>query len=195
MPRPIGDQFPDYLCHQDEIMTEAHYCGSCGFRTAVGSGYCGACGASQTPQVITATIADKTSPFLYATFGSRLVAGIIDWVVIWIVTIALAIGVTSAEAATEVDYPGYPFLLLPFAYHFIATAVWGRTFGKSVFGLCVISEAGTKSRIRQAFIRETIGKLVSTIVLYIGFIWAAFDRDNMTWHDHMAGTRVVYAAR
>lgn len=174
-------------------MAEPLFCWSCGFRNRAGSGFCGACGVHQTRPAIGAV---ESAPLLYATFGSRLAAGIIDWVVIWVILIAIGIFVSSAEAASESDIPGYQLLLLlPFTYHFAATAIWGRTIGKSALSLHVVSESGTKPRVEQAFVRETIGKFVSTVVLYIGFIWAAFDQQGRAWHDLMAGTRVVYASR
>jgi uncharacterized RDD family membrane protein YckC len=35
-------------------------------------------------------------------------------------------------------------------------------------------------------------KILSAMMLWIGFIIAAFDREKRALHDHICGTRVVY---
>ena len=40
-------------------------------------------------------------------------------------------------------------------------------------------------------LRETIGKAVSGIFVYLGYITAAFDSRKQAWHDKIAGTFVV----
>ncbi len=175
-------------------MAESLFCGSCGSRIPADAGFCGACGIRQ---ISPGSVVDVATSLRYATFGSRLVAAIIDWMVIWLIWRVIGIALGTAEPVVAIDYYATRFLMLilPFGYHFISTATWGRTIGKSALGLSVVSRDGTKPRVEQALIRETIGKFASTVVLYIGFIWAAFDREGKTWHDGMAGTRVVYTPR
>lgn len=43
----------------------------------------------------------------------------------------------------------------------------------------------------KAVLRESIGKAVSLVVFFIGFIWAAGDPRKQAWHDKMAETYVV----
>ncbi|MDP6821807.1 MAG: RDD family protein [Dehalococcoidia bacterium] len=175
-------------------MAGSLFCGSCGSRIPADAGFCGACGAKQASPGGVARVA---APLYYATFGVRLVAAIIDWIVIWLIWIVMGIALGAAEPAVDLDYyyTRLLLLILPFGYHSVFTATRGRTIGKSALGLRVVSEDGTKPGLDQALIRETIGKLVSTVVFYIGFIWAAFSREGKTWHDVLAGTRVVYARR
>ena len=45
----------------------------------------------------------------------------------------------------------------------------------------------------RAAVREILGKLISTIVLFIGFLWIAFDDKKQGWHDKLASTYVVKA--
>lgn len=40
-------------------------------------------------------------------------------------------------------------------------------------------------------LREWIAKYVSALVLYLGYLWAIFDKDRQSWHDKIAGTVVV----
>jgi hypothetical protein len=41
--------------------------------------------------------------------------------------------------------------------------------------------------------RETIGKYLSAVFLYLGYIMAGIDREKRAFHDMLADTRVVYA--
>ncbi len=79
-------------------------------------------------------------------------------------------------------------------YHVVFTDLLGQTLGKMALGVRVVNDQGRPPGIPRAIMREVIGKLLSGI-LYIGFIWVAFDREKRGWHDHIAGTYVVRARR
>ena len=40
-------------------------------------------------------------------------------------------------------------------------------------------------------IREWIEKVISGLILSLGFLWILFARDNQGWHDKLLGTYVV----
>ncbi len=71
--------------------------------------------------------------------------------------------------------------------------VKGRTPGKMLLGLQVLSTEGTPLGFGIAFLRS-VGYMVSSI-LCLGFIWAAFDRRKQGWHDKIAGTVVIILPR
>ena len=65
------------------------------------------------------------------------------------------------------------------------------TPGKMLFGLIVVD----KEYNRLSFAKATgrfFATLVSTIILFIGFIMAAFTNKKRALHDMMAGTYVIY---
>ncbi len=66
----------------------------------------------------------------------------------------------------------------------------GRTPGKMLLGLQVISADGTSISFGIAFLRA-VGYLVSGALFNLGFIWAAFDKKKQGWHDKMADTVVI----
>ena len=66
----------------------------------------------------------------------------------------------------------------------------GQTPGKMLLGLRVIQVTGKNMTYTAALIRWA-GYIVSTICLYLGFIWAAFDSRKQAWHDKLAGTLVI----
>ena len=66
----------------------------------------------------------------------------------------------------------------------------GATVGKMVLGLRVVDEQGN----RISFLRATgrfFAKYISTIILFIGFLMAAFTERKRALHDIIAGTLVV----
>jgi uncharacterized RDD family membrane protein YckC len=69
------------------------------------------------------------------------------------------------------------------------------TPGKIAIGAQIV-DAGTggKPSTRQLLIRY-LGYYVSTIPLFLGLLWVAFDPRKQGWHDKMAGTVVVRSKR
>ena len=66
----------------------------------------------------------------------------------------------------------------------------GRTPGKTLLGLQVVSADGTSISYGIAFLRS-VGYLVSSLVFCLGYIWIAFDKQKQGWHDKIAGTVVI----
>jgi uncharacterized RDD family membrane protein YckC len=67
----------------------------------------------------------------------------------------------------------------------------GATPGKMAFDARVVDAAtGGPLSARQGVIRY-LGYYVSTIPLFLGLIWVAFDSRKQGWHDKLAGTVVV----
>lgn len=83
-------------------------------------------------------------------------------------------------------------ILTGFGYFTILHAVGGQTLGKLFLGIRVIADGGGPVSLGHAFLR-TVGYLVSLVPLGAGFLWAGLARRQQTWHDALAGTRVVLA--
>jgi uncharacterized RDD family membrane protein YckC len=123
----------------------------------------------------------------YAGFWIRLVAYIIDWFIVIIVTIALAITVIGI------------LLWLPLWFGYMPVLWWrrGATFGQSVLGMRVVRAIdGGPIDGGTAFVRGIVmlGEEVLMNVFFIGllgFVWAAFDPQKQAWHDKAANTVVV----
>jgi uncharacterized RDD family membrane protein YckC len=81
------------------------------------------------------------------------------------------------------------YIVLSISYFTYFHGINGRTPGKMLLGLQVLSVDGTEVGFGIAFLRS-VGYLVSAI-FYIGFIWAAFDRKKQGWHDKIAATVVI----
>ncbi len=91
-----------------------------------------------------------------------------------------------------------PFYLLFIIFHLLYytyfLTITGQTPGKAVFNLNVIGKGGLKLDWHEALLRA-IGYILSSIPLGIGFFWAFFDKNRETWHDKLAGSRVVSVLR
>lgn len=76
-------------------------------------------------------------------------------------------------------------------YHVVLWSWRGGTLGQLALGIQVRRESdGRRISLGTAILRY-IGYVISTWVLYIGLIWAAFDRRKQGWHDKIAGTLVI----
>jgi uncharacterized RDD family membrane protein YckC len=80
---------------------------------------------------------------------------------------------------------------IPLVYFSTLVAVTGRTIGKSVMGIRVVGTKGRRLSVARSILR-TVAYLVSLLPVFAGFLWVIFDSDRRGWHDHLAGSRVVY---
>ncbi|MBV9525624.1 MAG: RDD family protein, partial [Candidatus Dormibacteraeota bacterium] len=82
-------------------------------------------------------------------------------------------------------------LVVPAVYDVVLWSWLGQTVGQKALGLHVVdANTGTRISVGRAIARY-IGVLVSSWVLLIGLIWAAFDPRKQGWHDKIASTFVV----
>ena len=86
---------------------------------------------------------------------------------------------------------GMVISFVPVAYFFLSVAIAGRTVGKALMGVRVVGLKGGRLSPGRSLLRA-VAYLVSLIPLSAGFLWVLVDRDRRAWHDHIAGSRVVY---
>jgi uncharacterized RDD family membrane protein YckC len=129
---------------------------------------------------------------------SRVFADGIDFAVTMGIYIAmlLALGVadfllTQNGSFAVPDPPPVVSVVVPWMILIVyLTAGWGgtgRTFGKSVMGLRVVTRAGLRLPPRRAFLRAL---LCATFLWLI--LWVAVSRKNLGLHDIVFRTSVVY---
>ena len=78
-------------------------------------------------------------------------------------------------------------------YFTIMHALCGQTIGKMLMGIQIESQAGNGVSMGMCFVRW-VGYFSSALPFFIGFWWALLDKEGRTWHDRLAGTRVIYKA-
>ncbi len=67
---------------------------------------------------------------------------------------------------------------------------WTVTLGKKVMGIHVVDEDGRHISFGKALIRE-LGKLLSLLVVGLGFIWMMINPKKRAWHDVFAQSIVL----
>ena len=126
----------------------------------------------------------------YAGFWIRLVAFIIDGIILGIICSPFGTATTLPDGTYSVNLTGWP-TLIPIVYA-IGFWIWlSATPGKLILGLKVVDANGNKIAPLTAVVRY-LGYILSGIVLSIGFIWIGFDAKKQGWHDKIAKTFVVH---
>jgi uncharacterized RDD family membrane protein YckC len=76
-------------------------------------------------------------------------------------------------------------------YQTIFIGLYGQTIGKMVMKIKVINVDYLDNPDFFESFQRAIGRVVSEVVFYLGFIWANFTPSRQTWHDKLAKTIVV----
>jgi len=119
-----------------------------------------------------------------ASFGRRLVAYLLDSILIGIVYgILYAINKSLAYAVA---------LLVGVVYFsYFEGSPSGQTIGKKALGIRVIDfRAGGPLGYGRGFIRW-LGRILSGIPCALGYLWMLWDKEKQTWHDKLATSVVV----
>ncbi len=133
-----------------------------------------------------------------ARMGSRVLACFIDYVVIGLAMIAWIVGWITLVAwqrpgggwAVVIAILG--LFLLDYGYFAgVEIATGGRTFGKTLFHLRVVTRAGGRPGPASLMVRN----LVRSIDLFVGVPLGAIDPLARRLGDRLAGTLVVHEAR
>ena len=140
----------------------------------------------------------------FAPHGARIVAYLIDGVILTMIDLVLAIPIilASADLAQTRARPDSGqialFVLLLLGMVVINLlyfpAFWangGQTPGMRPFGLRVVRDRDGGSFGWGTALLRTLGLYVASAVFYLGFIWIFIDRRRRGWHDLIAGTVVV----
>ena len=188
------------------------FCVRCGAATPETSRFCPQCGVSVSaaPALAVATMEvprRATVHFVYAGFWLRFLAMIVDGIIFTPVVIIVAVltGIAVPELGPHrLDKPavvafvvaGYVGLAVAAAigtwlyYTLMESSRYQATLGKMVLGIQVTDLEGNRISLARANGRY-FGKVLSKMVLYIGFIMAAFTEKKQALHDVIAGCLVV----
>jgi uncharacterized RDD family membrane protein YckC len=120
-----------------------------------------------------------------ASFGRRLVAYLLDSILIGIVY-GIFYAITGRSAAYVIG------LVLGLAYFtYFEGSPSGQTIGKKALGIRVIDfRAGGPLGYARGFIRW-LGRILSGIACLLGYLWMLWDKEKQTWHDKIATSVVV----
>jgi uncharacterized RDD family membrane protein YckC len=151
--------------------------------------YCATC---KTEQLLDARSGVDYTVLDIANIGRRIVAYIIDSVLLYIVNQVITVGLTLAAVNTSAS-PGLMFmgilvsLTTNILYDGILTAARGQTLGKMAMKIRVVSENGAAVSTGQAW-----GRAAAKLIPFAAFV-ALFNDEHKGLHDMLAHTRVVNA--
>jgi len=144
----------------------------------------------------------EAHPPVYGGFWRRFVAAVIDSIVIaipnWVIMAvfmggtAVAIGEDNpfAMLAAMSTSMTITFVLNTLYYSLMESSSWQATLGKRAMDLKVTDEQGQRISLGRALGR-TLSKYLSSLILLIGYIMAAFSSRKQALHDKIASTLVV----
>jgi uncharacterized RDD family membrane protein YckC len=124
----------------------------------------------------------------YGGFWVRVVAALIDGLLLSLLFAVLNFGSDQQLSGLFTGVVGWLY------YAGMESSTRQATLGKSVFGLVVTSTQGQ----RITFLRATgryFAKILSALILFIGFIMIAFDPRKQGLHDKLADTLVIQRGR
>ena len=84
------------------------------------------------------------------------------------------------------------FAIVYLQYFALFTIFGGTTPGMMLRGLQVVSFSGDNPSPRQMLLRSA-GYVLSAGTFFLGFLWALWDEDTLTWHDRMSRTYLTSA--
>ena len=116
-------------------------------------------------------------------FLARLGASFLDGIILLVPLVIL----TSALRG-----PGYVLaLILQAAYFIYFEGNSGQTLGKRAASIRVVDPNGERTiGYPRAFVRW-IGRYISALPLYLGYLWMLWDGEKQTWHDKLARCVVI----
>jgi uncharacterized RDD family membrane protein YckC len=84
------------------------------------------------------------------------------------------------------------FAIVYLQYFALFTTFGGTTPGMMMRGLQVVSFSGEPPTPRQMLLRSA-GYMLSAGTFFLGFLWAMWDEDELTWHDRLSRTHLSAA--
>lgn len=136
----------------------------------------------------------------YASVLTRFGAIVIDGLLI----VPFYIPILVASSAMEENQEPSGFSIIIFFLCIIGMFVFGiwntivrmgktgQSLGRKFLNIAVLTFDGRPIGIGSAALREIIGRWISGLVCYIGYLNAFWDKDNQMWHDKMANCYVYY---
>lgn len=130
-----------------------------------------------------------------AGFWIRLVANIVDTILMWVPFIIIGFLVAGTiQGNTTITVLSYVVSLL---YSLLLPVLWsGYTIGKRIFGIRIIKVNGEKLGIGAMIMRVVVAGIIYGLSLGIAVIVSAImvgvRKDKRAIHDFLAGTYVTY---
>lgn len=167
---------------------------------------CGDCKPAFLSRVVAGGPSAGTSRWHYGGFWIRFCAVIIDGILLQLVRMPMSLLILGAMESPFQSFQArmapmamtgamltltLVSMLVAFLYEVIMIRYYGATVGKMAIGVKVIRTDGNDVSWGVSIGRYFM-KIVSGMILAIGYIMAGFDDEKRALHDRVCDTRVVY---
>jgi uncharacterized RDD family membrane protein YckC len=130
---------------------------------------------------------------MYAGFWRRVAAAILDGLVVGIVTVPISLAFSGDGMGSSTYSPEASSISTAISwlyYAFMESSARQATLGKMALGIVVTDLEGRRIGFGKATGRY-FAKILSALILGIGFLMVAFTQRKQGLHDILAGTLVV----
>jgi len=128
---------------------------------------------------------------VYAGFWARFAAVMVDSAIVTVVGVALMVVLFMVMGGAGVLIGNIAFFILQLLYWpVMESSARQATFGKSLMGLEVTDLQGNRTSFIKSLVRN-LAKILSSLIMMIGFLLAAFTARKQGLHDMLAGCLVV----
>lgn len=174
------------------------FCATCGREQEPGTRFCPNCGAAiaggpgYAPGMNYPAGGEFAAGEEYMGFWIRVAAALIDIILISLVAavvglvLRLLLGGGGGQTASNLIG-----VVVSWTYHVAFITAKGQTLGKMIVGIQVVNREGNIPGLGAVLLREIVGKFLSGIALFLGYLWVGWDKEKRGWHDHIGGTWVV----
>ena len=172
------------------------YCPKCGKENDYVARSCQFCGADLggggAEPSVEETAAASFRVFEYAGFWRRLLAAIIDGIILMVISAVVAfVWLSPFYGRPSALWGGNLGILTAWLYYaLMESSSIQATLGKMVLGICATDLEGNRISFGRATGRH-FAKIISTVILFIGYIMAGFTAQKQALHDIIAGCVVI----
>jgi uncharacterized RDD family membrane protein YckC len=133
----------------------------------------------------------KSGNHKFANFGQRLLAYLIDQVILIIIIVVLGRLLTLSSSPVDVEaFQGLAIVISWLYFAFQESSKKQATIGKRILAIKVTGISGQKISFGNATGRF-FGKILSGAIFGIGFLMAIWTEKKQTLHDQLANTLVL----
>ena len=133
----------------------------------------------------------------YASFKRRLLAFILDMLIIGFVSTAAVLLVfgsntPAANHGDTINWMNNGFeQLFQLIWVIGCWLLWQATQGKMLMDIKIVDEQTLQAPKWHKLILRYFAYILSSIPLGLGYVWIVFDKKNRAWHDRLAKTVVI----
>jgi len=131
-----------------------------------------------------------------APLARRLMAILYDSLLVLALMFVGTVPFVAMSGGQQVESSYLPYqqlTLVIIAWAFFA-GFWSRsgcTLGMQSWRLRIVDQNGARPRLMASTIRF-FAAVLSWLPLGLGFWWQIWDKDKLSWHDRLSGTRLLY---